>query len=474
MLNFLLVPIYTRVLVAESYGVYSEIMAWVTLLQVVLAFGLETGFFRFANRSNQDVNILFSTILLFLFVTSLLAFLGIYALSGAIAEMMGYYKRAIVFIAAILAIDSFTSILFARLRHERKAIKFATFRIIKIFSEILFNLLFIFVFPIYLKSNPDTVFLKILSPVPDYSYILAAILCSCIVSLILFIPTIIRTSFKFSGKTMKAVLIYSLPLMIAGLPGVANDTIDKILYRFIAPESDLWNTQLGIYSANVKLAVIILLFIQMFRYAAEPFFFSSANQPDIKKVYANIMKYFTAFCMIIFVFIVMYLDVIGLILGKDFRSGVEIVPIMLLANVLMGVNMNLAMWYKLSEKTNIAILITLSGFAATILINLVFVPYYGYYAAVAAHLISYLVMIVISYWISLKHYRIPYQWSRITLFIVSGIFICLASLVFLQLPMAPKLAINTILLLIYMLFIGYMEKINVLQILQRLGKSRKI
>lgn len=474
-INYLFVPLYTRVLDPAEYGIYSEIMGYVVFLQVLLTFGLETGFFRFASRSDQNPSLVFSTILRFLFITSLVFFVGVFFFAQSIADLMGYYKIAVIYTAAILAIDSFTAVLFAKLRYDRKTWRFGVFKMVKIFFECFFNFVFLLFLPKYFANNPNSFLLNFLSPKPDYTYIFAAIFCSCIISLILFIPDILKASFRFSSKTLKAVLLYSLPLMIAGLPGVANDFIDRVLFRFFAPAGVPWEEQLGIFAANAKLAVILILFVQMFRYAAEPFFFSSSNQPNIKKVYADVMKYFTAFCMIIFVFVVLYIDVFGFILGSDFRSGLAVVPVLLMANVLLGINQNLSMWYKLSEKTNLAILVTLSGFAVTLVINVVFMPYYGYYAAAYGHLCCYLVMIIISYRLSLKHYAIPYQWGRLGVYIGSGILVYLLSLLFINLNTPIRLTINTLLLVLYMVFIIRLEKINVVAIAKQIKSkiSRK-
>ena len=470
-LNYLFLPIYTRILGTAEFGIYSEIMGYIAFLQILLTFGLETGFFRFANRSDQNPSLVFSTVFRFLFTTSLVFFVGVTFFSQSIADLMGYYRIAVIYSIAILAIDSFTAVLFAKLRFENKPLKFGVFKMIKVLSESAFNLILLFFVPKYLANNPDSILLNFLSPTPDYTYILAAIFGSCIISVLLFIPDFFSMSFKFSIKTLKSVLIYSLPLMVAGFPGIANDVIDRLLFRFFAPDTAPWDEQLGIFSANVKLAIFIVLFIQMFRYAAEPFFFSSSNQPNIKKVYADVMKYFTAFCMLIFMFITMYIDLFGLMLGKDFRSGIVVVPIMLLANVLLGINQNLSMWYKLCERTKSAIFITIIGLSATLLVNILFMPRFGAYAAAWGHLISYTVMIIVSYRMSIKYYHIPYEWGRLGVFIGSGVLLYLISLLFNGMPLIVKLSLNTVLLLVYFFFLLKIERINPVLILIRIREK---
>lgn len=211
--------------------------------------------------------------------------------------------------------------------------------------------------------------------------------------------------------------------MIAGLPGVANDFISRILFRFYSPENISWEAQLGIFNANIKLAVFLVLFVQMFRYAAEPFFFSSAEKSEMKQTYADVMKYFVAFCMFIFLGISLYADVIVLILGREYWVGVGVLPIMLFANVLLGMNFNLTMWYKLSDKTRYAVYVTLSGLIVTFLISVFFMPVYGYYAAAWAYLISYLIMMSINIVLGNKHYPIRYDWKTISVYIIAGIIL---------------------------------------------------
>jgi O-antigen/teichoic acid export membrane protein len=218
------------------------------------------------------------------------------------------------------------------------------------------------------------------------------------------------------------MLAYSLPLMVAALPGVVNDFLDRILFRFFDTNADAWRSSLGLYQAAVKLAVIMNLFIQMFRYAAEPFFFRRAREKDSKELYASVQEYFTAFCGLVFLGVILYIDIIALILGPQFRSAVGIVPIMLLSYMILGMLFNVSMWYKLSGKTDMAIWITLSGLMVTAIVIILFMPKYSYWAAAFGHLASYVVMFVISSVLGAKYYPIPYRWGRLALiFVVMGI-----------------------------------------------------
>ncbi|MDR3286714.1 MAG: polysaccharide biosynthesis C-terminal domain-containing protein [Prevotellaceae bacterium] len=467
-INFFLVPLYTRTLSTETYGVYTEIMSYIAVFQVLFAFGMETAFFRFANKDGVNANKVFSTILIFLTSTSLAVLAAGIMFSTDIADMFGYTGRSefIWCSAAILAIDSFTAVIFARLRYMQKVLAFGIMKTIKILSEVGFNFLLFFVFPTYAASHPDSFLLKFLSPVPDGGYILFAILGSCIISLILFLPALLRIKFTFSPTLWWQLMIYAIPLVLTQLPGVLNDVTDRILFRYFSPEGTSYNELQGIFNANVKLAVFMTLFVQMFRYAAEPFFFSQSNKSDQRKTYVDVMKYFVIFCVFIFLVIALYIDIFKLFIGKEFRDGVGVVPVMLVANILLGINFNLSMWYKMSGQTKFAISITLSGLIVTIIINAVFMPLFGYYAAACGHFFSYLVMIIVSWQLCKKHYPIPYDWKNVTVYITFGVLLFVVSRVVSTQNNLLNFAINSILILAYLFFIIKKEKINIKTIKQ--------
>ena len=408
-LNFLFVPIYTRMLTQEQYGVVTEFMAYIAILQVVLVLGLETGCFRFANKEGASPRKVYSGALLAVFGLNLAFLAFMVAFSEPISAALGYqgYRSLIIYVAAILFSDSITAILFAKLRQEHKAVKFAILKTVKILTETGANLVLFFVYPAQ----------------PDFTYPILAILISCLVCLALFVPDIVRLRLVWDGSVVRQMLLYSLPLMVAALPGVANDFLDRILFRYFDTSSEAWRASLGVYQAAVKLAVIMNLFIQMFRYAAEPFFFQRAADKNSKELYAVVMEYFTAFCGLVFLGVIGYIDVISLFLGRDFREGIGVVPIMLLSYMLLGMLFNVSMWYKLSGKTKMAIWITLAGLLVTAVVNVLFMPRYSYWASAYGHLASYLVMFVLSAWLGSKYYPIPYKWHRILLyFLLMGIF----------------------------------------------------
>jgi len=459
-INFFFVPLYTRMLTTGNYGLASELLAYIALFQVVLTFGLETGFFRFASKDKSKAGVIFSTAVVSLGTSSVSFFLLVLLFSNQLSHFAGHPVLYIIYSALILVIDCFTAILFAELRFQNKAWQFALFRSIKILSEVTFNIILFLFLPKYLISHPGSFVLELIPATPDYGYILLAILLSCIVSLLLFIPRLFRFHLVFSSKQFKELLLYSLPLMIAGLPGVANDFISRIFFRFFAPDTMPWQDQLGIFNANVKLAVFMVLFVQMFRYAAEPFFFSSAMRDDMKKVYADVMKYFVAFCVLIFLGIAMYPELFALLLGKEFRSGISVLPIMLIANILLGVVFNLSMWYKLSGKTQYALTITLLGLGINLVVNVIFMPVYGYMAAAWGYLFSYLAMVIFSYYLSRKYYPIPYEWKTIILYFVTGIALYLLSVIVAPAALGARIVLNTLYIIAFVFFVMKREKID--------------
>ena len=429
-INFLFVPIYTRFLSPENYGVVTEFMAYIAVLQVVLVLGLETGCFRFANKEGVDPHKVYSSAFVTVFCVSATFMALVLAFAGPIASALGYegYDVCVKWIGGILAIDSITAILFAKLRQENKALKFAIFKTIKIVTETVANLVLFLWYPLQMDTTREKIvsfagdgssWVAVTEPIPDFSYVILAIFISCVVCGILFIPEFFKLSFKLDRKLTGQMLAYSLPLMVAALPGIMNDFMDRILFRYFDSNADAWRSSLGLYQAAVKLAVIMNLFIQMFRYAAEPFFFRQSREKGSLKLYADVQEYFTAFCGLVFLGVILYIDIIALILGPQFREAVGIVPIMLLSYMLLGMLFNVSMWYKLSGKTNVAIWITLSGLAVTALVIVLFMPKYSYWAAAYGHLASYIVMFVISAVLGAKYYPIPYRWGRLLMIMLT-------------------------------------------------------
>ena len=448
-LNYMLLPLYTYTLSTADYGVLTEFMSYIAVLQVLLTMGLETGCFRFANKEGYEPRRVFSGALAAVSTVSAVFLLLMLLFGRGLSERMGYggYWNVYIYIGIILFSDCFTAILFAKLRQENRAWRFAAFKVIKILAEAGTNLLLFLWYPRYAAAHPDNLLSGLIPAVPDFSYPIFSILVSCVLCFLLFIPELLRLGLSPDSRTLKDLLRYSLPLMVAGLPGVMNDFLDRILFRFFNVDDSLWRADLGVYQAAVKVAVIMSLFVQMFRFAAEPFFFSNTRQKDFKRVYASVMEYFVMFCMLIFLGVTFYLDIIQLIVGSDFREGMGIVPVMLLAYMMMGMLFNVSMWYNLA------------GLAVTAVINIVVLPVYSYRAAAWGHFFSYLTMLVLSVLLGRKYYSIPYRWSKIGASVLLGLALYAAAMAVPDsVPYGWVLVVRTLLIGVYMAGLFCIEK----------------
>lgn len=427
LLNYLLLtPFYTRIFAEGEYGIITELYAYVAFLLVLLTYGMETSFFRFAESENNKDRV-FSTALGSLFITSasFIVLAGIFA--SPIAGLIRYpgHPEYIIYFAVIVGVDAFTAIPFARLRQQNRAFRFAWIKIVNVSVNILFNFFFLLYCPWVLKNDPDSVIGLVYNPAIGVGYAFISNLIATLVTLVLLLPDIIKTSFSFSTALLRKMLVYGFPLLMVGLFGMINEVSDKLLFKFlitvpegIADKDNYVLAQLGIYGANYRLAVLMTLFIQMFRYAAEPFFFSHAREENARKLYAGVMKYFIIFCLIIFLGVTLFIDLVKYFIGSDFRTGLAIVPIILMANLLLGVFYNLSVWYKLTDKTFYGALIALAGAFITILLNFMLVPRFGYHGAAWAHLACYLSMVVIAYFWGRRFYPIPYDLGRILIYFV--------------------------------------------------------
>ncbi len=472
-INFFLVPLYTRVLTQSDYGVVTEFMSYIAVLQVVLILGLETGCFRFANKEGVDRRSVFSNAFYTVTGFSALFFVAACVFAGPLSTAMGYagYSNCIIYLGGILLMDCSTSIIFAKLRYEQKALKFAVIKTIKIVTEACSNLVFFLWLPGWLASRPQAFILRLISPVPDFSYAMFAVFLSCIVCVLLLLPDIFRTvsGSRMSRRLVKELLIYSLPLMVAGLPGILNDFMDRLLMRWcIGDSADVaWRASLGVYQAGVKVAVIMNLFIQMYRYAAEPFFFRRMRDRDSRELYSTVMTWFVGFCMLVFLGVILYIDVIGLMLGRNFREGLSIAPVMLMAYACLGISINVNMWFKLSNNTGCAIWVTLAGLLVTILINVLLMPKYNYHAAAWAHLASYAVMIAVSLLLSRKRYWIGYDWRRPGALAAAALALFGVSRLLPEMALGCRLAVHTALIAVYLVFwIVVIQKVNLKSLLR--------
>ena len=432
LLNYLLLtPFYTRVFEKAAYGVITELYAYVVFLLVILTYGMETGYFRFASNSGQKEKV-YTTVLGSLFTTSLLFILAMWLWSGPVSRAIGYdqHPEYILWLAVIVGIDAFTSIPFARIRLRNRPLTYALIRIVEVGINIGLNLFFLYYCPRHLESEWVS---KLYNEHIGVGYVLISNLLASSIKLVLLLPEI-TAAFRsaFDRILLKKIFRYSYPLLIAGLAGTVNEALDRVLLKhLIAPEQNPME-QLGVYGANYKLAVLMTLFVQMFKYAAEPFFFSKSEDKNASKLYADVMTFFVVAGLFIFLLVTLYLDYFILFIGAGFREGVQIVPIVLAANLIMGIFFNLSIWYKLTNKTHFGAILVLLGASITIVVNLLFVPRYGYVASAWAHLLCYSTMVVISFVWSRKHFRIPYRTGRILAYMAVAGLIYLSNQLFLQ------------------------------------------
>ena len=459
LLNYLLVPLYTRLFLPEVYGIVTELYAYVTFLLILLTYGMETGLFRFGN-DKQNFNKVYSSILFSLSVTSSLFIIIVLVFLEPIASAMQYseHPEYILWMALIVALDAFTSIPFARLRLENKAWKFAIIKLINICTNIGFNLFFLIYCPKLLNSNPDSFILNIYSPNIGVGYVFISNLLANIITLIILLPEIFNVKIKVDFKLLKTILKYSLPLLVAGFAGMINETLDRVMLKHLVPEELNPMAQLGIYGANYKLAVLMTLFIQMFRYAAEPFFFQNKNESNARQLYAKATKYFIIFGLMIFLGVMFYIDIIKYFISPNYHEGLKVVPILLIANLFLGIFFNFSIWYKLNDMTKYGAWLAIFGAVITIVLNLVLVPIYGYVGAAWATLVCYFLMTLLSFYWGQKYYKVPYEVGNGVFYFVLALSLYFVS-VFLK-PESQTLmyVLNTILLLVFVAIFVVKEK----------------
>ena len=458
LLNFLLLtPFYTRIFTKAEYGVITELYAYVVFLMVILTYGMETGFFRYADKNHNNKNVYFSAVISLALSTLVFLFISI-IFSSQIADIIDYptHYEYIIYIGLIVGLDAFTAIPFARLRLENKALKYAIIRIFEVIINIGANWLFLFYCPRH--YNEFEIVNLIYNPEVGVGYVFISNLIASIFKVLALSREIILIDGKFDFILWRKMLKYSFPLLIAGLAGTINEALDRVLLKHLIPAESSPIEQLGIYGANYKLAVLMTLFIQMFRYAAEPFFFSKKDEVNARKIYAQVMNYFVFCGMVIFLLVMLFIDVFKLFIGADFREGIAITPIILMANLFVGVFFNLSIWYKLTNKTMYGAYLVMIGAFLTILVNYLFVPQFGYYAAAWGHIISYSVMVVLSFIYGQKYFTIPYDVKRILLYVIIALTFYILSLKLDINTIRIKYLINSIIVMVYVGIFYILEK----------------
>ena len=464
-LNYaLLTPFYTRVFETGEYGIVTEMYAYMVVLLVILTYGMETGYFRFASKENQPQKV-YSTALGSILITSSLFILAIILFNQQIADVMEYpdNKEYILLFSLIITIDACTAIPFAKLRREERGLKFATIKIVNVVVIIGLALFFYVLAPKIYSKEPNGIISLIYSPEVGVGYVFIANLAGSIVTVLLLLPEILGIRIVIDKILWKKMIIYSYPLLIAGMAGTINDVVDKIVLKHLLTDQSTAMNQLGIYGASYKIGVIMALFIQMFRYAFEPFAFDNSNENNAREIYAVVMKYFVLFGMFIFLGVMFYLDIIvKLLLGKNFivSHALGVVPIILIGYLLYGVFVNLSVWYKINELTKYGAIITGVGALITVIINVSLVPVFGYHASAWAHIACYLTMVIMSYYIGRRFYKIPYETGKIIIYFVFGLVLYWISKKVKTDIEIINMIINTGLLILFVVVVSLKEKIK--------------
>lgn len=419
-LNWCLVPMYTYCFAEAQYGVVTNMYAYVAVVLIILTYGMETGFFRFANHERwSDPGQVYTTALSSLGVSSMLFIIAGCLLSPEIARWLdcGDHPAYVWMMVIAVGVDAYTSMPFAYLRYKSRPVRFATLKLLNIAINIGLNLFFILLCPVIWRTSPEWIawFYR-----PDFGigYIFLANMISSLVVLMLVIPEILAETYSFSGKLLREMLCYSYPLLILGIAGVMNQTIDKILYPILAPDKATAMDELGVYGANYKVAIVMVMFIQAFRFAYEPFIFAQNKAKGVDKTasYREAMKWFVIFGLFIFLGVMYFLPVIRYFISPKYFSGLRVVPIVMLGEFFFGIFFNLSLWYKLTDRTIWGTWFSLTGLGVTLALNFAFVPVYGYMACAWAAFCSYGFMMAASYVIGRKYYPINYGLRRLALY----------------------------------------------------------
>ena len=457
-LNYLLVPLYTSNISAASggYGIITNLYAYTALLLVILTYGMETTFFRYANKTNEDPQKVYSSTLIMVGFTSLLFIVLVSIFLQPISGVMGYsdHSSYVWVMAATVSIDAFQCIPFAYLRYKKRPIKFAVLKLLFVTFNIALNLLYFLVLPDLYKSYPDII-QHIYNPETGVGYAFYInLVCTASITFF-FYKELTGFKYTFDKELAKRMLSYSWPILILGIAGILNQTADFILFPYLYKGSQA-HQQLGIYGAASKIAMIMAMITQAFRYAYEPFVFGKGNDKDNRETYAVAMKYFIIFTLLAFLVVMGYINILRHIIGRDYWEGLKVVPIVMAGTIMMGVYFNLSFWYKLIDKTIWGAYFSGIGCFVLILINIIFVPQYGYMACAWAGLIGYATAMTLSYFVGQKKYPINYPLKSIGIYVLMTVIFFIAITYSNQhLPKIYALAVNTLIIFAFIAHIIY-------------------
>lgn len=424
-LNFaILTPYFTRIFEPREYGIITEFYAYVIVLQVLLTYGMETGYFRFCRdekRKGETYSVVLTSILI-----SSVAFIAICFITGAkIAEVLGYEKRGILvnLVGSIVALDAFAAIPFAKLRMEGKALKFAVIKILNVIITLVFVFGFLSLLPIICNKYEGSILCNLYNKEFNVEYVFIANLIASFFVLILLYKEIFSTKLRFDFYIFKNILKFSLPILIAGLSGSFAEALDRIMLKYLLPQGQNSLYALGIYGANIKLSVIMMIYVQMFRYAAEPFYFENMYEKESRKLFADVMKYFIIIGMFIFLLLNFNLNIIKIFIGVKYYEGLSIVPVVMFGYLLMGILNNASIWYKITKNTMIGAYISIIGALLTLLFNIILVPKFGYVGAAWTRIIAFSIMTILCIFFGNRKFFIPYNYTKIVGIVSLGFFL---------------------------------------------------
>ena len=437
-LNYLLVPLYTAQLSAASggYGIITNIYAYVALAMVLLTFGMETTYFRFTNKTHTDSQTVYGTTLITVGFVSLVFAVLVLLLLSPVSQLMGYgdHPEYVGVMAVTVAIDAFLCIPFAHLRQQKKALKFAALKLLNIAVSILLNLIYF-----YFMDGKDV----------GYAFYINLV-CTVMLAVCL-ITEYTGFRWRLDTKLLKNMLSYSWPILVLGVAGILNQTADKMLFPYIYEGSDGMK-QLGIYGACSKIAMIMAMITQAFRFAYEPIVFAGVKDKDQHEMYEKAMKFFIIFTLLAFLIVVAYMDILKVLIirNTDYWVGLEVVPIVMAAEIMMGIYFNLSFWYKIIDKTIWGAIFSGIGCAVLLAVNIIFVPKYGYMACAWGGFAGYGVAMLVSYFVGQKYYPLNYPLKEIALYVVLA-FVLFGLMRFTNdWPMIASLAFNTLLVVAFM------------------------
>ena len=457
-LNYLLVPLYTSNISAASggYGIITNLYAYTALLLVILTYGMETTFFRYANKTNEDPQKVYSSTLIMVGFTSLLFIVLVSIFLQPISGVMGYsdHRSYVWVMAATVSIDAFQCIPFAYLRYKKRPIKFAALKLLFVTFNIALNLLYFLVLPDLYKSYPEVI-QYVYSPETGVGYAFYInLVCTASITFF-FYKELTGFKYTFDKELAKRMLSYSWPILILGIAGILNQNADFILFPYLYKGSQV-HQQLGIYGAASKIAMIMAMITQAFRYAYEPFVFGKGNDKDNRETYAIAMKYFIIFTLLAFLAVMGYINILRHIISKYYWEGLKVVPIVMAGMIMMGIYFNLSFWYKLIDKSIWGAYFSGIGCFVLVLINIIFVPQYGYMACAWAGFIGYATAMTLSYFVGQKKFPINYPLKSIGIYVLIAVFFFIAITYSNEyLPKIYALAVNTLIIFAFVAHIIY-------------------